>query len=211
MVGAPRGALTGGRQYRMITHSPAAAAIDIVAMALILLGILNGLRRGLSGELSCFMCVMTASLVAIYFHDNWVPYIEQHVTGERQSAVAFSFIAMLGAAWVLAILLRLMLRRAAMITFDRKFDRVGGAISGLLSSTILIILVFLIMSVWPDRTVNRVFRDESLVGRAIATHLPMLNARFGSLLLSPSWPGHRGLSTKFDDEGPLDDAAGGGK
>ena len=145
--------------------------IDIIALALIVLGSIHGFIRGLSGELSHFISVLGAFIFGMWCREPLGAWLLQNTRLNEQPAEAVAFISTILAALVILLCLRYFLRKIMKVVIEEKFDRIGGAIAGFLRSVIIIIIIFIFMNLIQHEYLNQKFGDESIIGSFIKPHI----------------------------------------
>jgi uncharacterized membrane protein required for colicin V production len=145
---------------------------DYLALAVIVLGSLLGMKRGLSGELARLVSVIVALLFGIEFLSPFGEWVEENSRLGTRSAYAFAFLVTVVGALILLFALRFLLKRVLKIVVAESFDRTGGLIAGLISSTAIVVMIFLGLNLWPHEYLNTVFGSESIVGRNVLRIVP---------------------------------------
>jgi uncharacterized membrane protein required for colicin V production len=145
--------------------------LDIVAAVYLLIGLLRGLKRGLSGELA-----RLASMAFILFA-GWRMYVPlgekiaemTRLTEEQSLLAGFGLIIL--AAGISMILLRLLLKNILEFTFKGKLEKIGGMVAGFLRSFVLIALIVIPLGLSPIPYLQRTVAEESLLGSTIIKYL----------------------------------------
>lgn len=147
--------------------------VDIVAIVVMLFGALNGLRRGLSRELAGTVSVVLALFLGIGLYRPLGEFVAERTRLGELSGRSLAFALTVIVAVIVMILLRLLLKHAIkVIISDKAVDRAGGMIAGFLKSAVVVIIVFIVFSMWPDKYLHRVFAVESLIGRTVVENMP---------------------------------------
>ena len=183
--------------------------VDLVAIIFILLSAIHGLIRKLSGELAHLIGFVVAWLVGRWAYGSVGTWLsEQTSLGARLgSAVAF-LIAVLSAL-LLMILLRWGTRRAMTVVFEPHVDRVGGLVAGLVRGSLIVGLVFFAVTAFPNAFLNRVFGEESLIGRNVIFLSPKLESFFEAALEERAEEGKRAAAEEkgVAEEPPEEESA----
>ncbi len=151
--------------------------VDIVAIAVIVLGALNGLRRKLSGELAATVGAVLALFFGLRAYHPVGEYIAGHTRLADQPAVAFAltFIVTVVTTIIVMVLVRQMLKSVITVAVhNKKVDRIGGLFAGFVKSCILTAIVILAFNMWSHPYLNRVFGEESAIGRLVLRVTPEL-------------------------------------
>ncbi len=151
---------------------PVPNVVDIVALVVITLGSLLGMKRGLSGELAKLLSVVTAFIFGIAFCNPFGAWLIEHSRLGVRSAYAFAFLVTIVLAFVLLLVLRFALKRVMKVVVAKEFDKIGGLIAGFISSVFFVVIVLLGINLWPHNYLNRVFGSESILGRGVLRVVP---------------------------------------
>lgn len=141
---------------------------DVAAAVVLILCLLRGLKRGLSGELAW---VVSAAVAVFLGYRFYRPLGERFMAAgglDEQQAHALAFLAMLGGALVLLFLLRLLVRQLMEFTFKGAIERVGGALAGLLRGVLFVAVFLLVCTLCPKGAFRDYVIDASFVGRHFA-------------------------------------------
>ncbi len=178
--------------------------IDIVAGILILLGTLQGLRRGLSRELSHVIGVTVAVWAGGTFYR---PLGEQIYLGtrlEEQASYALAFFGALVGTFLLMLVIRLILKSIMEFTFKGKIEQVGGAVCGLLRAGLVVGAIIFLMTLWPHEYLHRLFAEKSFIGRGLSQVVPTAYEK-----LVERYPGLPRVDDGHDGLGPIEDDSSG--
>ncbi|MGD9874877.1 MAG: CvpA family protein [Kiritimatiellia bacterium] len=146
-------------------------AVDIAALILILLGTLQGLRRGLSGELASVFSVVVAFFAGWKFYAPIGEYIAAHTRMSEMLSNAFAFALCIVAGLIVMYSLGLLLQTIFVFTFKGKIERIGGALCGTIRLALIACAAIFLMGLLPSEFLQRHFADESAVGRFLFLHL----------------------------------------
>lgn len=146
--------------------------VDYAAIAALIAGAAQGLRRGLSGELAHVFGLLAAFLLSLWFWEPFVSWTESHTRLGWQSARAVAFLSLLFGGLIFLMMLRHVLKKIISVVVKDEADRTGGLIAGIVRSVVVITIFFLVMNLWPNKYLNRKFGEESLIGRTILKTLP---------------------------------------
>lgn len=148
--------------------------IDIAAIAIIILGIIQGYRRRLSGELAHLISVVAAFSIGLFFFRPAGNWFTEHTRLTDQGAHVVAFITTMLASIIVMTLLRIVLGRIMKVVIEPEADRTGGAIAGFFRASVFVVIVFIIMNMWPHDYLNRIFGEQSLIGSAVVKCMPRL-------------------------------------
>ena len=146
---------------------PLPNVIDIAALIFIVLGVLLGFRRGLSGELARLISTVIVFLTCMHFYHPLTAWLLENSTLSGRSAQAAAFIIMIIVLLIAATLIRYILKKIIKVAVDKKADKVGGMIAGFIRSMIIVVIVFIIMNMIPHEYLNRKFGEESFTGTLV--------------------------------------------
>jgi uncharacterized membrane protein required for colicin V production len=149
-------------------HLQSISPVDIVVLAIIVVNIIIGIKRGLSGELAGLVGTIAAFGLGVYFLGPFGAWLQEHTRLSEKSAGATAFITVAVGVLVVMILLRLILKKIMKITFEPTVERVGGCVAGIIRSVVLVLIIFVAILMCPHDYLNRTFGEESIVGKVIA-------------------------------------------
>lgn len=171
-------------------------AVDVIALVVLMIGALAGFRRGLSAQIAGPLSLLLAILFALYAYapirqaihtSGWVPASTQSLAGIAGVVLA---------SLVGFMLLRWILSRGIRRLTENRGEHVGGALFGALRTALLILIVFLLMNVFPHPGLNRLFGEDSLIGRQVIRMTPAIRAEW------EAW--RQSQPTRSDHEAPAE-------
>ena len=145
-------------------------AVDIGAMALVLLEVIMGLRRGLAGSLFRLMCTLLVLLAGLRLHQPFGDLLARHTTwldGNPEMAGALAFLLIAVVLSLVFLLAQVLLRVLMTVTFNEKINRKGGGIVGFFQGLALVFLLVYAIGLWPTPSVRRLFVENSIAGRTV--------------------------------------------
>jgi uncharacterized membrane protein required for colicin V production len=145
--------------------------VDGVVGVLVLVGILGGIRRGLSGELARVIAAGAALYIAWKFAEPLADWVMQKQPMTYTRGYAVAFVAIMAAALGLTWLIRAALRHVMEFAFKGKLERLGGGFCGLLRSAIVVCFLVLLVSLAPQGELRAAVCDDSVIGATICRHL----------------------------------------
>jgi uncharacterized membrane protein required for colicin V production len=166
-------------------------AVDIAAAAYLILGLLVGLKRGLSGELARLASAAVTLALTLHYYAGLADYLARNTRLAQHEALArpLAFFILALCSGLFFLTLRLILQHLMKITFNPKIDRAAGLLAGGARAVATVALVVLALGLWPSSFLRRVFREESAVGRTLFTTAPALAARVQDALAPTPEPG----------------------
>ncbi len=142
---------------------------DGIALIVVLVELLLGLRRGLSGE--CGRCLATAIALTgglrFYLPVAGLLTHKTHTAMSVAAAESLAFIMIVLCIGAFFLLLRLALRFLVTIKFNDGIDRPGGALAGILRGICFVIMLVFALGLWPNEAMREYLRVQSVVGRTI--------------------------------------------
>ncbi len=153
-------------------NMPALSAVDIVALALIAVGGIQGFFRGLSGELARLAGAVIAFIGGTLLHEPVGQWVSTHTRLEARPAQTLAFIATVIIAVLIMIAVRMVLKKVIQGVFSPEFDKTTGTLAGLLRMSIFTCIVFIVMNMVPVDSMNRLFGEQSAVGSFMVRYVP---------------------------------------
>lgn len=152
--------------------------VDIAALVLVVLGALQGLRRGLSGELARLAGMIAAYLAGLWLHEPVAAWCMARTRLEYGPARALAFALTVLGALALLMLVHAILGRAMKLVIAEGLDRIGGMAAGAARAGIVVLVIFLVVNLLtPDSYLGRLFGEASAIGRRVQAHGPMVRER----------------------------------
>jgi uncharacterized membrane protein required for colicin V production len=150
---------------------PAFNFADAIGAVILLVGILGGLKRGLSGELSRVVAIAVAVVAAWRFATPVADWAMDQFSLDRDRSYLVSFLAILLGASAVMWIIRLTLRNLMEFAFKGRIERLGGALAGLLRSSVVVAIIFLMLGFAPQPEIQRIIVEQSFFGRLAARYL----------------------------------------
>ena len=141
--------------------------VDLVALILILLGLIRGFMKGLSGELAGLLGAAAAFVGAWYFYTPLGNFLTDKTRLSERATVAVAFVLALIGAYMAMRILRLVLRHVMEFSFKGKIEKIGGMLAGGIRMTVVVTAFVLLMTLWPHEYLHRLFAEESVFGRFV--------------------------------------------
>lgn len=150
-------------------------AIDIGALLIICLSTLRGFHRGLSGELAQLVSVTAALILGLYSFQPFGAWILANTHLSSRSAHALAFGATVAAVILAMVLLGFVFRSIMKIVFEEKVDKPGGGLAGFISGVLVVVILFMILTLFPHDYLNRQFGEGSIIGRVVVKWTPAIH------------------------------------
>ena len=138
--------------------------IDIVVLAYLLFGLIMGIKHGLSGEIARMVSLAVALCLSMYFYDVAGDFILKHTRLEEPAAHYLAIILLFFGGLLGMFLLRLLLKLILEFTFKGPIERLGGALAGLLRTSIMCSVALFFLGICPNDFIHRYVAEESLSG-----------------------------------------------
>ncbi len=145
--------------------------VDGAAAVVVLVGILGGIRRGLSGELARVIAAGAALYVAWRFAQPMAAWVMDQHPMSYEKGYTVAFFAILLCAFALTWLLRAALRSIMLFAFKGNLERIGGALCGLARASIVVVFLVLLVSLAPAGDLRTAVVDDSFIGPVICRHV----------------------------------------
>lgn len=145
--------------------------LDGIVGVILLFGLLGGLKRGLSGELSRVIGICAAVWAAWRFAQPVATWAMDRLSLNQDRSYLFSFLAILVASCALLWLVRLALRNLMEFAFKGRIERIGGALAGLLRAAVVAAALVLMLQFAPHGGVREAAIEGSWVGRIVTRYL----------------------------------------
>ena len=154
-----------------MNYLPVINVIDIAALIIIGVNIIIGMRRGLSGELAGLVGTIAAFGLGAHFLAPFGAWLKDHTRLGERPAQALAFISVVVCVIIVMILLRLILGKIMKLSFEPAVDKIGGFVSGLVRSCVLVLIIVVSVQICPNDYLNRKFGEESVVGRSVVKYV----------------------------------------
>jgi len=141
------------------------------------MGVLLGFRRRLSGELAHLISLIVAFVVGLLAYrplGYWL--LENSRLGSR-AAHAAAFVATIVLASLAMVLVRTLIKRIVSVVIEEESDKMAGAVAGLVKSILIVLIIFLFMNMIPHEYINRIFGEESAIGRVVLKFMPRIEGK----------------------------------
>lgn len=150
-------------------------AVDIIVLVVLVLGAIQGLRRGLSGEIAFAVCAVIAFLFGLVCYRTGGEFVADHTLVDPDMADSLAFIVSVVLALGVLLLLRLLVSEAISITVNQSvIDRVGGLFIGMVKWFVIVSALIIALALSGNPWLTQVFAEDSAVGRALMFNMPEL-------------------------------------
>lgn len=149
--------------------------LDIILLIILALGLVQGLRRGLSGEIARLIGTILAVWAGWYFYHPLGRTIMENTRLTDEEAFATSFFICLVGVFIAFLLLRLLFGKIMEVTFKGSgLERVGGALAGLLRTMIACAALLFFLHLLPSAFLRQSIAEDSYFGRIVTRRVPEL-------------------------------------
>jgi uncharacterized membrane protein required for colicin V production len=180
---------------------PQLSLIDMIAILLVAAGGIQGFFRGLSGEIARLVGTILAFFAGVWLREPVGAWIVENTRLEDRAATATAFTATVILALLIMLVVRMVIKRLVKVVFAEGFDKSMGVFAGLLRMSIIVLIIFLCMNLIPHDYLNRVFGEESAIGRVVVKYVPMVrDALEENNLLKPSDKGQQSKKEEDSDD-----------
>jgi len=146
--------------------------VDIIALILILLGLWQGFRRGLSGELAQMISAVVSVWIGWNYYDDLGHWLTDSTRLGPQESLAVAFILLILGAFLFTWIVRIVLKHIIEFTFKERIEKMGGGLAGGLRTMLIVAAVIFFVGLLPNEYLHRVFAENSLIGRQLDRYIP---------------------------------------
>lgn len=150
--------------------------IDMGAAALMLFGLLMGLRRGIVGEAFRLFNALVVSLCALRFHRPFGDLLASNtqLVGDIEQARALAFILIAVVSGLCLLVARILVQLAVKVVVTAKTNRVGGGVLGVVRGALIVFLMLFGISLWPSGSKDESIFEASIAGKGVRAVAPPL-------------------------------------
>lgn len=160
--------------------------VDYILLALLVLMIYVGSKKGLIRELTAILTLLPAVIVSINFMDKLSVFVYEKVGGSPLVATFLSFILLLGAAYAVFKLFGMGVAKMINVQNKGKKDQMGGAFLGFVRGWVVLSFVFFLLFLLPMPARFYVAVEDSFFGPTLVKTIPVMYE--GSAALHPKNP-----------------------
>jgi len=179
--------------------------IDIMVLAVVILGAVRGWVKGLSGELAGLISIGAAALIGWIGYRPFGELIWQHTRLSESAAYLWAFILLLIGGYVLMRLIRLFLKVIMEFSFKPPIEKMGGALAGIIKTTVICATFILLMGLLPNPSAHALFAEKSCFGQVAYKYLgpvyESLAERYPALRID----NENKTDSEFEDESSSED------
>ena len=151
--------------------------VDAIVGVILLFGLLGGLKRGLSGELSRVIMYVVAGYAAWKFASPAADKLMESASMTVERGYITAFIGILIGAFIVMWLVRVILRNIFEFAFKGKIERIGGALCGLTRAAIFASVLLIMGGFIPQAEIRNLVAEKSFFGRLVQERLtPLLDS-----------------------------------
>lgn len=151
--------------------------VDGLVALVLLYGLIRGARRGFAGELARLIYMGLVLIGARTAHPYFTTLFSQHTRLDIETSDTVGLILGATLSVLLVLLLRLLIKKLFQFGFRGKLEQVGGALLGLLTTFLLISVIFLFAARAPWPEVSAIAMKDSMTGRVSNFLFPPLYMR----------------------------------
>jgi membrane protein required for colicin V production len=153
---------------------PPPSLVDVIAIVVLVVGGVQGALRGLSGELARLISVIIAFMLGLRFYQPFGAWVLEHTRLGGRPSLALAFVVTVVTVIVVLLVLRHVIKRVMKIVVEEQAEKSGGALAGVIESTIYVLIAFVVLNLVPHDYLNRKFGEESIVGTCVQASMPHL-------------------------------------
>jgi membrane protein required for colicin V production len=163
---------------------------DFIIIALIALFVINGLRKGIIISLASLAALVLGIWVAVHFSNSLDATLMEHLKPSRKWLPILSFTITFLIVVIVVLLVAKLMEKIVDIVGLGLFNRIGGALFGLVKGLILVsVIIFIVAAIDPK---GKWFTPEDKKGSFFYSRVepvfPRLMKMFGGEIRFPSWP-----------------------
>ena len=182
--------------------------IDGVLLALLLVSIIIGSKKGLIRELMAFFVFFAAIIISVNYIDNFAVWVYNQLGGSPLISAFLSFVILLAISYAAFKLLGLLFYKVAAIKNTGKRDQMGGALIGFLRGWLAIGFLTMVAFLLPMPDAFYTSFESSFFGPTVAKTIPLIYE--GTSFVHPNNPD---FMTKIENtllDAPMKPGADGG-
>jgi len=143
---------------------------DGCVAAILVLGLLGGIRRGLSGELLRIATIVAALFAGWKGADAGAAWLAGRGGWTAEEVKPLAFFGIIVATFLVLAIVRIAFRLFLDFSFKGKLELIGGAVSGLLRATVFCAIVLLGASLIPSEPLQHALQS-SMSGQWVQEHI----------------------------------------
>ena len=146
--------------------------VDLIAALFISVGAVQGLIRGLSGEMARLLGALCAFVAGALLHEPVGAWIASHTRLEDRQAQMLTYSATVITALILWALLHRLIQKLIQLALTKGFDKTAGIPAGMLRMTAFVGIVLIAFQIWPQAPFKEQTGNESFFGRRAMQLVP---------------------------------------
>jgi membrane protein required for colicin V production len=150
--------------------------VDVIIILGLVAGFITGFRRGFIMEVALILGAVVALAVAKLAYPD-VRHQLSHVAAKSPWLSTISYLGVFLIGWAAIMILARVARRTARLLMLGTFDRLGGAVVGVLQSAILLELLLYLGKRVPNHTLHHAI-THSMLGPAFLRIVPVVDRLF---------------------------------
>ena len=157
------------------------ALVDIVALLVIALGVVTGRARRFSGEIARLVGMVAAFAAGLLLRRPLGLWLLEHTRLDARAAHALAFVGTLVAAFLVLAFVHRMLQGLMRVVIEESLDKSLGMLAGMMRAALFVAIVFLAMNMVPHPGLNRLFGEDSFLGRIVQRYVPVHDNSAGKM------------------------------
>lgn len=146
--------------------------VDVIVAIVLILGILQGIRRKLSGEIASLISMIIAVACGFLYFRPMGSFLLAHSRLSENGSLVLGYFVCFAVAWFVLHIVRVLLRAVLEIKFKGGLDGLGGACAGFLRAAIFSAATLYILSLTPNPAVQQAILGQSAIGKAASINIP---------------------------------------
>jgi uncharacterized membrane protein required for colicin V production len=155
------------------------SVVDVATIIFLLLGVVEGYRRRLSGEMAPALSTIVALALACGFFGPAARWLRAHSALSDPTARALAFSSVATAVFLVMLVLRSLFGKIMKVVIEDRTDRALGCLTGLVRTLAMAAIVFAVVIMTEHPYLSRKFGQESVIGRQVIRWCPALHAPLG--------------------------------
>lgn len=140
---------------------------DGIAIAVIVLFTFLGFRKGLAGQIATLLTILITAVAAYYAYTPCRAFLASRLHSSDAFVSLAAGILVIAVPFGVVMLIRAIGSGLFRFTVVGWVDRIGGAIAGFVSSTVLVLAAFFLVNIPPPQYRISAMGKESLIGRRV--------------------------------------------
>ena len=138
---------------------------DLIAFGVILLWTCYGFSKGLSGQIASLLTFLITAAVAYGTFTPCRQFLSTRLSGSGAFITAAAGVVVILVPFTVVMMIRSVSSRILQIPFIGWADRIGGALAGFISSSLLVVAVFFVANLLPSSHKPTSMGENSWIGR----------------------------------------------